>query len=239
MVLYKQFLDFMALQEEAVLTYKASDMVLMIHSDESYLSESKAHSQAGGHMFMASDKDILTNNGAILNILQIIRAVMSSATEAELGALFTNAKTAVAMRHTLEELGHPQPWTPVQTDNKMTNNLLTNKIMPKALKAVDMRFHWLRRQNTQGQFRYYWWPGTQNLADYFTKYHPASHHIARRPIYLTQHEDPQYKKLFLISPTTNSNVKMPTKSSTTTNSFDWVWSCVEHFSTLEWLSKLS
>ena len=99
----------MALQEEAVLTYKASDMVLMIHSDESYLSESKAHSQAGGHMFMASDKDILTNNGAILNILQIIRAVMSSATEAELGALFTNAKTAVAMRHTLEELGHPQP----------------------------------------------------------------------------------------------------------------------------------
>ena len=134
MVLCKQFLDFMALQEEVVLTYKASGMVLAIHSNASYLSKPKARSQAGGHMFMASDEDIPTNNGAVLNISQIIRAVMSSATEAELGALFINAKTTVAMRHMLKELGHPQPRTPVQTDNKMANNLLTNKIMPKALR---------------------------------------------------------------------------------------------------------
>jgi hypothetical protein len=29
---------------------------------------------------------------------------------------------------------------------------LTNKIMPKALKAMDMQFHWLRCRDTQGQF---------------------------------------------------------------------------------------
>jgi hypothetical protein len=58
-----------------------------------------------------------TNHGAILNISQIIQAVMSSTMEAELGALFINAKTAVSMRHTLEELGHPQPPTPMHTDN--------------------------------------------------------------------------------------------------------------------------
>jgi hypothetical protein len=89
-------------------------------------------------MFMSSNDDIPTNNGAVLNILQIIRAVMSSAAEAELGALFINAKTAVLMRHTLEEMGHPQPQTPIQTDNKTANDLLTNKIMLKALKAMDM-----------------------------------------------------------------------------------------------------
>ena len=116
----------MASQEEAVLTYKASDMVLAIHSDASYLSEPKARSRAGGHMFMSSNDDIPTNNGAVLNISQIIRAVMSSAAEAELGALFINAKTAVSMRHTLEEMGHPQPRTPIQTDNKTANDLLTN-----------------------------------------------------------------------------------------------------------------
>ncbi len=46
-------------------------------------------------MFMAGKDKIPINNGAVLNILQRIRAVMSSAAEAELGALFINAKTAV------------------------------------------------------------------------------------------------------------------------------------------------
>jgi len=101
---------------------------------------------------------------------------MSSAAEAELGALFINAKTAVSMRTTLEELGHPQTRIPMQTDNSTAHALLTNKILPKALKAMDMRFHWLRCRDVQGQFRYYWRPGTQNLADYWTKHHPASHH---------------------------------------------------------------
>jgi hypothetical protein len=135
MALCKQFLDYMA--------YKASNMVLAIHSNASYLSKSKARSRAGGHMFMAGRDDIPTNNGAVFNILQIIRAVMSYATEEELGALFINAKTAISMCHMLEELSHPQPPTPMQTDNKITNDLLTNKIMLKALKAMDMRFHWL------------------------------------------------------------------------------------------------
>jgi hypothetical protein len=66
---------------------------------------------------------------------------MSSAMEAELSTLFINAKTTVTMCHMLKELGHPQPPTPMQTDNKTVNDLLTNKIMPKALKAMVMRFH--------------------------------------------------------------------------------------------------
>jgi hypothetical protein len=120
---------------------------------------------------------------------------MSSATEAELGALFINSKTAASMHHTLKELGHPQAPTPMQTDNKTTHELLTNKIMPKALKAMDMHFHWLSCREAQGQFRYYWRPGTQNLADYFTKHHPASHHKTNRPTFLTLRKDPQYTKL--------------------------------------------
>ena len=140
MVLCKGFLDFMATQEEAVLTFQASNMVLAIHSNASYLSKPKSCSRARGHMFMAGNKEIPINNGAVLNISQIIRAVMSSAAEAELGALFINAKTAVSMRQTLIKLGHPQPHTPMQTDNATAQALLTNKILPKALKAMDMRF---------------------------------------------------------------------------------------------------
>jgi hypothetical protein len=40
----KQFLDYADSQEDAVVTYKASDMKLAIHSDASYLSEPKARS---------------------------------------------------------------------------------------------------------------------------------------------------------------------------------------------------
>ena len=152
MKLCKLFFDYMAFQEEAVLTYKASDMIFAIHSNALYLSKPKACSCAGGHMFMSANDCIPTNNGAVLNISQIIRAVMLSAAEAKLRALLLNAKTAVSMRYTLEELGHPQPQTPVQMDNKTANNLLSNKIMPKALKAMDMQFHWLCCRDAQGQF---------------------------------------------------------------------------------------
>jgi hypothetical protein len=120
---------------------------------------------------------------------------MSSAAEAELGTLFINAKTAVSMCTTLKELGHPQTRTPMQTNNSTAHALLTNKIIPKALKAMDMQFHWLRCQDAQGQFRYYWRPGTQNLAHYWTKHHPASHHTAFCPQILTLPSDPEYMKL--------------------------------------------
>ena len=67
---------------------------------------------------------------------------MSSAAEAELGVLFMNAETAIPMRKTLEELCHPQPLTPIQTDNSTTYGVINNKIQPKATKAMDMRFYW-------------------------------------------------------------------------------------------------
>ncbi len=57
------------------------------------------------------------NNGAVHIIAQIIDAVLSSAAEAELGALFMNAREAVHMRQMLVEMGHPQPRTLIQTNN--------------------------------------------------------------------------------------------------------------------------
>ena len=55
---------------------------------------------------MSDKSQFPPNNGAALNIAQIIRAVMNSAAETELGALYINAKRAVPMIITLEEMGH-------------------------------------------------------------------------------------------------------------------------------------
>jgi hypothetical protein len=69
---------------------------------------------------------------------------MSSAAEAELGALFINTKEAVYLRQILMEMGHPQPKTPIQTNNTTAEGVINNKIQPKRTKAMDMQFHWLR-----------------------------------------------------------------------------------------------
>jgi hypothetical protein len=65
---------------------------------------------------------------------------MSSAAEAELGALFINAKTAVSIQQTLIELGHPQPRTPMQTDNATAHALLTNKNLTQSTQGHGYAF---------------------------------------------------------------------------------------------------
>jgi hypothetical protein len=173
----KQFLDYAATQKPAVTTYRASDMVLAIHSDAGYLNEEGARSRAGGHHFLSENIANPSNNGAIYNEASIIKSVMSSAAEAKIGALYINARKGVEERNILEEMGHLQPPTPVQTDNSTADGIVNLRVQPKRTKAMDMRFHWLRdRGVNQRQFRFYWRPGTFMRADYWTKHHSPSHH---------------------------------------------------------------
>jgi hypothetical protein len=177
MTLCKQFLDYAATHQDTIITYKKSDMVLIVHSDPSYLSKPKAHSQAGGHFFLSSDIADPVNNGAVLNLAQLIKADMSSVAKAELGALYINAHKAVPQHHTLDEMGHKQPPTPIQTDNTTAIGIVNNNIQPRQSKAMDMKFHWLRCCEAQDQFIFFWRPGPTNRADYWTKHHCAAHHV--------------------------------------------------------------
>ena len=54
---------------------------------------------------------------------------------------------------------------------------------------MDMRFHWPRDREAQGQLRFFWNPGKTNLADYFTKHHPPAHHVNVRSEFLTKVKD--------------------------------------------------
>ena len=124
-------LDYVATNPNAILTYKKSDMILVVHSDTSYLRESEVRSRVGGHFFCSSNMDDPPNNGAVFNVAKILRTVMSRAAEAELGALYVNAKEAVPMRHLLEEMGHKQPKTPIQIDYSTACGVVNNKIQPQ------------------------------------------------------------------------------------------------------------
>ncbi|GAX27152.1 hypothetical protein FisN_13Lu334 [Fistulifera solaris] len=193
-----QLLNYCASHPSGVVRYRASDMVLWIDSDASYLSVSEARSRAAGYYFLSSDPTKLPDptsppiNGAITVYCQIMKHVVSSAAEAELGALFLNAQNACPLRVALEEMGHPQPATPIQTDNSTAAGIVNDKVKQKRSKAMDMRFYWIRDRVCQGQFHVYWKAGAGNKADYFTKHHATSHHRTMRPMYLQDNSSTSY-----------------------------------------------
>ena len=78
---------------------------------------------------------------------------MSSAAEAELGAIFINTKEAVPIRTTLIEMNWPQPPTPIQVDNSTAVGIANQTIKKKMSKSMDMRFYWVIDRIKQGQFR--------------------------------------------------------------------------------------
>jgi hypothetical protein len=94
--------------------------------------------------------------------------------EAEIGALYLNAREAVYLWQILVEMGHPQPPTPIQTDNTTSEGLVNHKIQPKRTKAMDMCFHWLRDSEQRKQFRFYWRPGGGEFGRLYDKTSCAS-----------------------------------------------------------------
>eukprot|EP00957_Ditylum_brightwellii_P192378 14645562-Ditylum_brightwellii.AAC.1 len=123
----EHLLDYCASHPDDVIQYCPSDMVLRVHSNASYLSEPKACSRAGGYFYLGNHHP-QHMNGPVLVLSQILHNVMTSAAEAGLGALFENAKEAVALQTTLNKLGHCQPATPIQVDNSTAYGIVNSNI---------------------------------------------------------------------------------------------------------------
>jgi hypothetical protein len=132
-----QLLNYYASHPDATVRYIASEMHLHIHSDASYLSVVKARSRSGGIHFLsnkpstqapAPDSKPPPLNGAVHGHCLIMKSVLSSATEAETGALFENGKDAPPLRIALQEMGHPQTATPIQTDNACASGIANDTV---------------------------------------------------------------------------------------------------------------
>ena len=189
----QHLLDYMATHPMAKIRYKASNMVLNIHSDASYLSAPKARSRAGGYFFLGSvptDGDPIKLNGAIHITSTILKLVAASAAEAELGALFLNAQEAKVLRITLHELGHPQPKIPIHIDNTTAVGICNNTIKRQRSRAMEMRYWWLVDQEAQDIFEFHYHPGLENLGDYPSKHHSAHVHQHVRPYYVHEANSP-------------------------------------------------
>jgi hypothetical protein len=182
-----QLLDYLATHPDATIRYHASDMILHIPSDASYLSVSNARGRRGGLFFCGEklpQEDTL--NGSILNVASVINNVVDSAAESLVGACFQNTQSGAPLRVTLAELGHIQPTTQLRTDNSTPFGILNETIKQKRSKSMDLRYHWITDRVRQKEFDVYWRPGRENLGDYHTKHHSAQHHKDMRGLILHQ-----------------------------------------------------
>ena len=138
-----KLLNYCATHPDAALRYQRSDMILRVHSDTSYLTEPRTRCRTGGYFFLGNKHDNFIN-APILTPTGVIKVVVSLAAEAKMAGLFTNMKEATALRTTLEEMGHPQPPTPVQVDNSTACGIANDNIKLQRSRAIDMRFYWVR-----------------------------------------------------------------------------------------------
>ena len=138
-----QLLDYISTYPKAIIYFRASDMILIIHSDASYCSAGRGRSRAGGYFFLGSipvNGQPFKLNGNIHITCAILKLVAASAAEAELGALFLNAREAKVLQITLRELGHPQPPTPINEDNMTAVGIVNNTIKRQRSRAMEIRY---------------------------------------------------------------------------------------------------
>ena len=84
---FKKLLDYCATHTNAKLRYRASNMVLRIYSNVTYLSETTGISRAGGFFLLVLNKynDTAKINGSILTMSVILKNAMALSEEAEVG----------------------------------------------------------------------------------------------------------------------------------------------------------
>jgi hypothetical protein len=76
-----------------------------------------------------------TLNVSILNVVSVIKNLVASVAESEVGACFQNAQIGAPLIVTLTELGHIQPATLLRTDNSTACGILNETIKQKSSKG--------------------------------------------------------------------------------------------------------
>ena len=87
-----QLLDYCSTYPNDGILYPSSDMIICTHSDDVFHNKSKGCSRSGAHIFISEGKPMPKCNGTVITLVPIIKFVMSSASEGEIGVLFITAK---------------------------------------------------------------------------------------------------------------------------------------------------
>ena len=136
-------LDYFYTHPNAKIRFYASDMLLYVDSDTAYLIAEKAKSRVAGFYYCSNKtktgkKPNPPINGPIHIECKLLQHVVTSVAEAETAGLFLNCQKIIEIKQMLNALGHPQPATPVKTDNVTAASFVTDVIKKKRSKAWDV-----------------------------------------------------------------------------------------------------
>ena len=163
------------------LIFRPSRVLLQTHSDASFNSLPRSGSKSGGHHTLGNH-DPAFHNAPIDVDSSRIPVVTSSAADAELAAAYGNARSAHFHRATLQNIGYPQPPSPIFCDNECAIGISSSSVKQKKSKSMDMRFNWLRDRVSQHHFYLPYIPSLKNIADFFTKPLPVHRHAEFSPL---------------------------------------------------------
>ena len=127
-------------------------MNFVIYSGTGYLNECNAYNTNGGHHSLSENAKHPVNNGPILSISIIVKAVMVSASKAKPSTLYAYTCKGMKKQDILAEMGHPQLPTPIQTDNSTSKSIINTHVQPKHTKENGMWFHCLSNHSVNQIF---------------------------------------------------------------------------------------
>ena len=202
-------LNYLDTYPHAIITYSASDMVIHVHSDASYLSAPRSRSRAGVFFFCGTKNKLISPLIAPIHCESIILPhVMTSSVEAEIESIYHNTKTLIPLHQTLIALGHPQPPTPLQTDNQVAEQFSQENLHQKKTKTISMKHYWIQDQNGKS-IQVHWLPVKLNAGDYFTKHHSPKHHQSMCSALFNSYRP--FERVYQTSPTTLSTFSMKSR----------------------------
>ena len=113
-------------------------MILHVDSDAAYLVAPKFRSRIASY-FQLSDHPKITKhpklNGTIIVECKTLRHMVSSSAESKVAGIYHNSRISIPIRQTLQALNHPQPPTPLKTDNSTATGFVYDNIK-KAIKSM-------------------------------------------------------------------------------------------------------
>ena len=84
-----------------------------------------------------------------------LKHVVASVNEAETGGMSHNCQKIIHLREMLMSLDHPQPATPVKTDNSEAASFVKDTLKKNRSKSRDVYYHCIVDQISQDHFYVY------------------------------------------------------------------------------------
>ena len=116
----QRLVDYINTYPNIYIRFYASDIILQVDRDAAYLVTPKARSRITGYFYLSDHSNITKHpklNGAILVECKTLRHVVSYFAESKVAGIYHNTRITIPIRKTLQSLNHPQPPTPLKTDN--------------------------------------------------------------------------------------------------------------------------